>query len=298
MALFRKTDNTLVLLNAVQPESEKTLQRLIEANLETVLGIHFLISEYRILGGRIDTLGIDNTGAPTIIEYKLTKDNNVISQSLFYLQRLTAQPSELFEMLMQKYLPENILKSIRLDWRHPRIVCIADEFSRFDIATAEIVPLRIDLFKYRWHQDDVLSVEPVMFNKMQKILVEAEQLIPVEISLSEIQAMKERSSESNQIHTLFDNLREKIMLLDRYVVEKTNKKGVSYRLSKIFAEVLIRKTWLVINLRPIAYEDPQGLVKKIEAGYTVTMNRRIVLFSQDNLNYALNLIEQSYQNVL
>ena len=57
--------------SAVAPE--KSVQVVIERNLETLLGIRFLESEYLTgpkHGGRIDTLGVDEDGSPTIIEYK------------------------------------------------------------------------------------------------------------------------------------------------------------------------------------------------------------------------------------
>jgi RecB family endonuclease NucS len=49
---------------------EKSLQTLIERNLETFLGVRFLASEYstgKTHGGRIDTLGIDENNSPVII---------------------------------------------------------------------------------------------------------------------------------------------------------------------------------------------------------------------------------------
>jgi hypothetical protein len=52
---------------------EKSLQTQMEQNLETLLGIRFLASEYSTgpkHGGRIDTLGLDENGNPVIIEYK------------------------------------------------------------------------------------------------------------------------------------------------------------------------------------------------------------------------------------
>lgn len=44
---------------------EKSLQVLFEANLERILGIRFLATEYStgpVHGGRIDTLGLDENG--------------------------------------------------------------------------------------------------------------------------------------------------------------------------------------------------------------------------------------------
>ena len=48
---------------------EKSLQNLFEANLETLLGVRFLASEFVTNeGGRMDTLGIDENNAPVVIE--------------------------------------------------------------------------------------------------------------------------------------------------------------------------------------------------------------------------------------
>ena len=68
---------------------ERSLQILIENNLEALLGVRLLASEYSTgpkHGGRIDTLGIDENGSPVIIEYKRATNENVINQG-FVLPR-------------------------------------------------------------------------------------------------------------------------------------------------------------------------------------------------------------------
>lgn len=299
MPLFANNNNKLTMLNSLLFSKEKELQRLLENNLKEAMDMHFLASEYRTSsGGRIDTLAVDGDGAPVIIEFKRNKNDNVINQSLSYLKWLTAQQPGFFEMLMQKQLHKDVFESIRLDWKHPRVVCIAESFNQFDTDTVEIVPLRIELFKYRLYEGDLLSIEAVTFNEMQKNLVESHQLMPVETTLSVIQAMKEQSIASHLIRTLFDELREKIMAMDQYIIEKAGKRCISYRLTKNFAEVLIRRDRLVIDLRPIDYKDPQGMVERIAENYTVTMNRRVTLTLASDLDYVVGLVEQSYQNVL
>jgi RecB family endonuclease NucS len=70
---------------------EKTLQALMEAHLDTFLGVRILESEYstgKSHAGRIDTLGIDENNSPVIIEYKRSTNENVINQGLFYLDWL------------------------------------------------------------------------------------------------------------------------------------------------------------------------------------------------------------------
>lgn len=299
MPLFTCNNDQLTMLNILPPGREKALQRLVENNLPEVLDMRFIATEYRTNSGqRIDTLAIDADGAPVIIEYKRNKNDNVINQSLSYLKWLKAQRQEFFQMLMLNQLGKELTDSIRLDWQHPRVVCIAESFSKFDTDTVEVVPLRIDLFKYRHYENGMFSLEMVNGNEQQNGLIEACLSIPVETSLAVINAMKEQAGASHIIRTLFDELRERIMGMDEYIIEKTGKRSVAYRVTKNFAEVLIRKDRLVIDLRPIDYEDPRGLVEKIAEGYVVTMNRRITLTEPGDLDYVFHIVEQSYQNVL
>lgn len=298
MTFFSSVNNKLAMLNSMPLSSEKELQRLIEANLSETLEMHFLASEYRTDSGRIDTLAVDNDGAPVIIEYKRSRNDNVINQALSYLKWLRAQQPEFFKMLMHDRLGSETTSGIKLDWRNPRIVCVAEAFSKNDIDTVEVVPLRIDLYKYRNYQNGLFHLEMVAVNKQQQSLVEASQAMPAETNQAIIQSMKEQNNASDSIRALFDDLRERIMALDRYVIEKPGKRGIAYRLDKNFAEVQIRKEWLVIYLRPIDFEDPQNLVEKIGEGYTVTMNRRITLADPRDLDYVFGIVEQSYQNIL
>lgn len=299
MSLFSSNNHKLTMVNSLLFSREKELQGLIENNLKETLDMHFLASEYRTSArGRIDTLAVDSDGTPTIIEYKRSKDDNVINQSLSYLKWLKAQRQEFFEMLMHNRLGKEVADSIRLDWKHPRIVCIAETFTQFDIDTVEVVPLRIDLYKYRYYEGGLISFEMVAVNEKQKNLVEACQSMPVETNQTIAQAMKDQTSASDSIRSLFDELRERIMAMDQYIIEKPGKRSIAYRLTKNFVEVLIRKERLVIDLRPIDYQDPRGLVEELGDGYVMTMNRRITLADPGDLDYVFSIIEQSYQNVV
>ncbi|MEU5398266.1 hypothetical protein ABZ348_03085 [Streptomyces sp. NPDC005963] len=65
--------------------------------MEIMLGVRFLPSEYStgpVHGGRIDSLGLDENGAPVIVEYKRATDAGVIHQGLFYLAWLMDHKAE------------------------------------------------------------------------------------------------------------------------------------------------------------------------------------------------------------
>jgi len=108
LKLFR-ADTTNSGMIEVMPrlaEVEADVQGLVEAHMETLLGVRFLASEYDtgpVHGGRIDSLGLDENGSPVIVEYKRGVDAGVINQGLFYLAWLMDHRAE-FEHLVRDRL--------------------------------------------------------------------------------------------------------------------------------------------------------------------------------------------------
>lgn len=56
---------------------ERNLQQLVEANMDTFFGVHFLRSEWPTTDGRMDSIGIDENNCPVIFEYKRGLNENV-----------------------------------------------------------------------------------------------------------------------------------------------------------------------------------------------------------------------------
>jgi len=262
-----------------------------------VLELRFLASEYvTTAGGRIDSIAVDAHGAPVIIEYKRNKNDNVINQALSYLKWLKTQKPAFFEKLMQDKLGQEVANRIQLDWNNPRVICIAESYSKFDIDTVEVVPLRIELFKYRYYEDDIFGLEPVNVIDQYEKPDQPKILEPLESPKAKLDALRQKGSDP--MRQLFDAIRERILALDEAIEERPTQLYVAYRAGGNFAEIYIMKSQVKIHLRPINYLDPRGLVEKIPEGYNWTMDRRVYITTTDDLDYILGLIEQSYKNVL
>jgi RecB family endonuclease NucS len=85
LKLFRTGKDGVPEIHSGSVELEKSLQTLIESNLEAMLGVRFLASEYlpgKTHGGQIDTLGIDENACPVILEYKRALNENVMNPRL------------------------------------------------------------------------------------------------------------------------------------------------------------------------------------------------------------------------
>jgi predicted transport protein len=166
--LFRVAPSGASELAAQSMQIEKSLQALFEANLEALIGVRFLASEYTtgpVHGGRIDTLGIDENGSPVIIEYKRTVVESVINQGLFYLDWLMDHRKE-FQWLVLEQLGAEVANGV--DWTAPRLVCIAGDFTRYDGHAVKQINRSIELLRYRRFGDDLLMIEQVHTPKISK----------------------------------------------------------------------------------------------------------------------------------
>ncbi|MDR2017248.1 MAG: DUF5655 domain-containing protein [Burkholderiales bacterium] len=154
--LFRLTSGKTQELQSNASYLERPLQRLIESNLDALLGVHFLASEYTFSDGRIDTLGLDENNCPVIIEYKRSLGENIINQGLFYLHWLLDHKAE-FRFLVMDKLSDELARTI--DWSQPRLLCIANNFTRYDEHAIQQIDHAIELIRYRHFGSDLLLLE-------------------------------------------------------------------------------------------------------------------------------------------
>ncbi|MET8658702.1 DUF5655 domain-containing protein [Streptomyces griseus] len=163
LKLFR-TDATGGGMTEVMPrlaEVEADVQGLVEAHMETLLGVRFLASEYGtgpVHGGRIDSLGLDENGSPVIVEYKRGTDAGVINQGLFYLAWLMDHRDE-FERLVRDRLGGTAASQVL--WSSPRLICIAGDYTRYDVHAVREHRRSIDLVRYRLFGRDLVGLETV-----------------------------------------------------------------------------------------------------------------------------------------
>ena len=302
MPIFQESNGQLKKLKINSLTKEKSLQSLIEQNLLEVLDMHLLASEYSTtFGGRIDTLAVDMDGAPVIIEYKLNRNDNVINQALSYLRWLKAQKVEFFEMLVIRKLGKDVADKLKIDWQNPRVICIAENYSKFDIDTVEVIPMRLELFKYRYYENGIFNLEALNTSastqekRIDKNIIPEEPNVVIEITNS---VNKNLVKAPSIIQDLFEELRSRIMQIDENITEKKTRDYTAYRLSKNFAEVYIGKQHIKMHLRPANYDDPLNKVEKLPESFQWTMDCRVYIRNTDELDYVMQLVEQSYNDVL
>ncbi|MGA5065294.1 DUF5655 domain-containing protein [Streptomyces exfoliatus] len=160
LRLFNTKDEVTEVMSRLA-EVEADVQGLVEAHMETLLGVRFLASEYTtgpVHGGRIESLGLDENGSPVIVEYKRGVDAGVINQGLFYLSWLVDHRAE-FEHLVRDRLGATAASQVL--WSGPRLICIAGDFTRYDVHAVREHRRSIDLVRYRFFGSELVGLETV-----------------------------------------------------------------------------------------------------------------------------------------
>ncbi|UZE94295.1 MAG: transporter [Candidatus Pacearchaeota archaeon] len=300
MALFKIKNSNVTKLSTIDLEKEKNIQTLFEQNLFTILNVDFLATEYSTsFGGRIDTLGIDKIGSPVIIEYKRNQNDNVINQSLSYLRWLLDHKAD-FEILCR-----NKKIDIKIDWTSPRVICVAESYNKFDLDTVEILPIKIELLKYRIYEDDILFVE----SESQKA---------IRISTTKIFKKGKREKEiltklqknytlethlqvaSKEIKELFMQLKEMITSLDDSIIEEAKAKYIAYKLTTNFVDIVIQKNAIkaFLNVPSGKLNDSFGIARDLTkpkiVGHWGNGDYEVLIKNKEELIKLFELIKQSY----
>jgi len=300
MALFKIQNQIVKKLITKDLDLEKNLQSLFENNLDEILNISFLAHEYSTsFGGRIDTLGIDRNGSPCIIEYKKNQSDNVINQGLSYLRWLLDHKAD-FEILCRNKKIE-----IEIDWDSPRVICISESYNKFDIDTADILPINVELLRYRIYDNDILYIEPENYQKVKistsGIIKKGERQKEKREVLQKIYTIDEHLQKaSKEIQSLFLKLREKITSIDEDIIEESKAKYIAYKTSTNFVDVVLLHSSLKIflNVKSGELNDPDGLARDLAKpkliGHWGNGDYEMKLEKVEELDKVFALIKQSY----
>lgn len=303
--LFHINNQIVQELQGTSIAIEKTLQTLIESQLEAFLGVRFLASEYstgKTHGGRIDTLGIDEDGSPVIIEYKRALNENVINQGLFYLDWLMDHKGE-FELLVLKKLGKDEADSI--DWTHPRLLCIASDFTKYDEYAVQQINRNIELLRYRRYGNELLLFELVNVktaqiesdattgnNRNNGVKTKGTANYKTTTELLELAPPELRDK--------FEALKAFLLALGDDVQVKVLKYYFAFRRIKNFACVEVhpqsKRLLLYIKVDPSSIQLENGFTRDVHSiGHYGTGDLEIIIQSNEDLERAKPLLLKSYE---
>jgi predicted transport protein len=300
ITLFKIIGKSAVEIAGEAVALEKSLQTLIEANLETFLGVRFLASEQstgKVHKGRIDTLGIDENHFPVIVEYKRATNQNVINQGLFYLDWLLDHRADFKWLTLERYGKETADK---IDWSGPRLICIAADFTQYDIHAVQQIDRNIDLMRYRRFGQDLLALElihSVAMSEPLEIPDEPGVIVKPKPKQTDKPAIQAIADLDAPLRDVYEGLRAFVLALGDDVTEKMTKLYVAFRLIKNFATVTVQKSSLNVYLKldPSTVKLEDGFTRDVRAiGHWGTGDLEVVIRSMFDFERAKPLMQQAY----
>ena len=301
LKLFRITNGSAQELKGKSVALEVSLQRLIEANMETLFGVRFLATEYSTGAkhrGRIDSLGLDETSSPVIFEYKRAVNESVINQGLFYLDWLVDHKGEFQLLVMEKLDPE---AAADIDWRNPRVICVASGFTRYDENAVMQMSRSIELVRYQDFEGELLALELVTAAKTDLVSESAD--VPTASSKRSVGTGKTVTQfldgSPQTLKDLFADLEAFIEALGDEVTKKTLKFYFAYRRLKNFACVEVHpqtQTLLVyLKVDPDSLQMEEGFSRDVRSvGHYGTGGLELRIRDAADFAKAQPLIQQSY----
>jgi predicted transport protein len=304
--LFRLSKGKATELQGDASDLEKPLQTLIESNLNPLLGIRFLATEYstgKTHAGRIDSLGLDENACPVIFEYKRSMGENVINQGLFYLDWLMDHRGD-FERLVTKQLGHEAADQI--DWSAPRLVCIAADFTKYDAHAVQQINRNIELIRYRLFGEELLLLElvnAVSVGNSGNIGAKSGKV--GKVAKSKDKGATGDKTYAEWLESISDPLRELLASLEGYIIsmgddvqKKELKLYAAFKRLKNFATVVLQKNRLVLylHLSPAKLGSLPVIARDVtQSGHWGTGDLELMIAHAGDLEYAKPLIRMAYE---
>ena len=272
---------------------EKELQTLIEKNMETFFGVRFLKSEYPITNGRMDSIGIDENNSPVIFEYKRSQNENVINQGLFYLDWLLDHKAD-FKLLVIEKLGSK--EAEKIDWSVPCVICIAHDFTKYDIHAVNQMQRNIKLVSYRKYTNDLILFEHLNTPVVKPITDNSNYDGEKKYNPQKTHLEKLSGAEDN-IKTLYYSICDYIESLGDDIVSNQLKLYLAYKKVQNFVcvEIYSKQICLFVKLPPNTISLEKGFTRDMRGiGHYGTGDLQILIKNPKDLEKAKPLILRAY----
>ncbi len=310
MPLFQIDDSKVQAVAQTNFTYERDLQSLVENNLKTIFNCRLVASEFSTgaaHSGRIDTLALSEDGNPVIIEYKKVESSALINQSLFYLAWMQDHQGD-FEIAAQKELGAEI----EIDWSAIRVICIAPGYKKYDLLAASVMGANLELWRYRYYENNVIHFEEVGKDEEKTQIVSAEsKKNPVMVEAGRKAAITRTTGiytfEEHLEKVKDDKIRDLILMVDDFILELDSaierapkKKYIAYKTTQNIVCLKAQQKQIKLYLKLSAQQiknPPKTYSDATNKGHAGTGDSEFTITNEAQLDEIKDFIETAYLSV-
>lgn len=300
MNLYQSTtSNSLNILKEKPFKLEKEIQILFEKNLNELMGLEMVNSEFVIKGKRIDTLGYDpQSKAFVIIEYKRDKNVSVVDQGFTYLSLMLENKAD-FVLTYNETLKKSI-HSTSVDWSQTRVVFVSPSFTENQRLATNFKDIAIELWEVKRYENDLISINPIKKTKSaESIKPLTKQNSVIKSVTDEIKVYTEEdhlNGYPEEMLELYETYKNAILNLADDIEIIPKKLYIAFKKNKNIVDIVTLKKGIkmFINLKKGQLDDPKNLMKDVsETGHWGNGHYEVIVNDTKNLEYIMSLVKQA-----
>jgi len=301
MIIYNTTANKLVQVKEKPFKLEREIQSIFESNLQNIMGLLFVKSEFTIKNKRIDTLAYDKqTNAFIIIEYKRDKNYSVVDQGLTYLNLMLQNKAEF--ILTYNETLKDILHSKDVDWSQSRVAFVSPSFTDNQISASDFKDFGIELWEIKQFENNTISINTIKKSSgapsIKPLLENSDNLKEVKENIKVYTEEDHYSNGSDYTIELYEKFKSSILNLSDGIEILPQKYYIAFKKGSNISDIEIQKKSLkiFINAKIGTIDDPKGLVKDVSnIGHRGNGDYQIQIENDKDLEYIMSLIKQVLQ---
>lgn len=299
MRLYQINKGKLSKIKEEPFKLEKDLQKLIEDNLDTLMRLQVVKSEFSIKDRRFDTLAYDpEIKSFVIIEYKRDKSSSVVDQGIAYLHLLINNKAEAILEANERLGLK--LKKDEVNWEEIKVVFVASSFTDNQIQATDDKGLPIELWEVNRYGKDYLSLNIIKksgANESINLLTRKSDVFK-DVS-KEVKVYTEEdhlAKVSEEMKELYNQFKNAILNLDEQIEVQAKKNYIAFKKNASnICDIEIWKKQLKIyaNAKWGNLEDPKNIFTNVSnLGCWGNGDYRVNVSSNKDLEYIMSVIKQ------
>jgi predicted transport protein len=296
--MYNTTANKLVQVKEKHFKLEREIQAIFESNLQHIMGLLFVKSEFTIKNKRIDTLAYDKqTNAFIIIEYKRNKNYSVVDQGLTYLNLMLQNKAEF--ILTYNETLKDILHSKDVDWSQSRVAFVSPSFTENQISASDFKDFGIELWEIKQFENNTISINTIKKSSgapsIKPLLENSKNLKAVKENIKVYTEEDHYSNGSDYTIELYEKFKSSILNLTDGIEILPQKYYIAFKKGSNISDIEIQKKSLkiFINAKKGTLDDPKDLVKDVSnIGHRGNGDYQIQIENDKDLEYIMSLIKQ------
>jgi predicted transport protein len=277
---------------------ERDIQNLFENNLEDLMGLTLVKSEFTIKNKRIDTLAYDKqTNAFVIIEVKRDKNLSVVDQGFTYLSLMLENKAD-FIVEFNECLNENLRKD-DVDWTQSRVAFISTAFTENQIQATNFKDIAIELWEVKQYKNDLIVVLPIRKNNsaasIKPVMQKNQTLRKISEEIKVYTEEDHLDVGDENIVELYEKFKSSAFNLADDIEIVPKKYYIAFKKNKNLFDIEILKKSLKIsvNTKFGNLNDPKQLARDVrKIGHRGNGDYQIHIDSDKDLEYIMSLLKQ------